>query len=107
MSLDVAPNGKSLVFELLGDLYELPLSGGVAKPIMRGREFMSQPRFSPDGTTLVFVSDRSGEDNLWLANADGSNLRQLSKRVDGELFSPAWSSDGALFTCLNWQAVAA
>ena len=94
MSLDVAPNGKSLVFELLGDLYELPLSGGVAKPIMRGREFMSQPRFSPDGTTLVFVSDRSGEDNLWLANADGSNLRQLSKRVDGELFSPAWSSDG-------------
>lgn len=94
MSLDVAPNGEYLVFELLGDLYELPIAGGVAKPLISGREFLSQPRFSPDGATLVFVSDRSGEDNLWLANVDGSELRQLSKRTDGEMISPSWSTDG-------------
>ena len=94
MSLDVAPNGEYLVFELLGDLYELPIAGGVAEPLISGREFLSQPRFSPDGATLVFVSDRSGEDNLWLANADGSEPRQLSKRTDGEMISPSWSSDG-------------
>ncbi len=94
MSLDVAPNGEYLVFELLGDLYQLPIDGGDAKPIISGRDFASQPRFSPDGATLVFVSDRSGEDNLWLANADGSEVKQLSTRGDGEFISPAWSSDG-------------
>ena len=94
ISLDVAPNGELLVFELLGDLYELPIKGGDAKPIISGRGFASQPRFSPDGEQLVFVSDRSGEDNLWLANADGSEVKQLSTRGDGEFISPAWSSDG-------------
>lgn len=94
LSLDVAPDGEHLVFELLGDLYQLPITGGNAKPIINGRDFASQPRFSPNGQQLVFVSDRSGEDNLWLANADGSGLIQLSKRTDGELISPAWSRDG-------------
>ena len=94
MSLDVSPNGEYLVFELLGDLYQLPIAGGVAKPIISGRDFASQPRFSPNGKQLVFISDRSGEDNLWLANADGSELKQLSKLSDGELISPAWSRDG-------------
>ena len=94
MSLDVAPNGNYLVFELLGDIYQLPITGGNAKTIIDGRDFASQPRFSPDGKQLVFVSDRSGEDNLWLANADGSDSKQLSKRNDGELISPVWSRDG-------------
>ena len=96
ISLDVAPNGELLVFELLGDLYELPIKGGDAKPIISGRGFASQPRFSPDGEQLVFVSDRSGEDNLWLTNTDGSKLKQLSKLSDGELISPAWSRDGQI-----------
>lgn len=94
ISLDVAPNGKYLVFELLGNIYQLPITGGNAKSIIDGRDFASQPRFSPDGKQLVFVSDRSGEDNLWLANADGSGLIQLRQRDDGELISPAWSRDG-------------
>jgi len=94
MSLDVAPNGEYLVFELLGDIYQLPIAGGNAQPIIDGRDFASQPRFSPDGKQLVYVSDSSGEDNLWLANADGSGRVQLSRRNDGELISPAWSRDG-------------
>lgn len=94
MSLDVAPNGEYLVFELLGDIYQLPITGGNAQPIIDGRDFASQPRFSPDGKQLVYVSDSSGEDNLWLANADGSGRVQLSRRNDGELISPAWSRDG-------------
>ena len=94
MSLDVSPNGDWLVFELLGDLYQLPIDGGVAKPIVSGRDFASQPRFSPDGKQLVFVSDRSGEDNLWLVNIDSGELKQVSTRNDGELISPAWSRDG-------------
>ncbi len=47
ISLDVAPNGEYLVFELLGDLYELPIEGGDARPIISGHGFASQPRFHP------------------------------------------------------------
>ena len=94
ISLDVAPNGASLVFELLGDLYELPIEGGEAKLLVGGSGFASQPRFSPDGKKLVFVSDRTGEDNLWLVSADGTDLRQITQRTDGELVSPSWSPDG-------------
>ena len=94
ISLDVHPKGKHIAFELLGDIYQLPLTGGTAKPLLQGSDFASQPRYSPDGNTLVFVSDRNGEDNLWLAKADGSQPRQLSFRKDGELISPSWSRDG-------------
>ena len=94
ISLDVSPSGDSLVFELLGDLYELPIEGGKARLLVGGSGFASQPRFSPDGNKLVFVSDRTGEDNLWLASADGTDLRQITQRNDGELISPSWSPDG-------------
>lgn len=94
ISLDIAPTGTNLVFDLLGDIYQLPMSGGNATRIISGSGFASQPRFSPNGKQLVFVSDRSGEDNLWLANADGDNLQQLTNRQDGELISPSWSRDG-------------
>ncbi len=95
MSLDVHPRGDSLVFELLGDLYTLPIAGGEARLLLGGVAFESQPVFSPDGSRVAFVSDRSGSDNLWIANADGSGLRQLSRDTGMETFSsPAWSSDG-------------
>ncbi len=57
ISLDVSPDGQTLVFELLGDLYTLPLSGGEAKRITSGPAFDSQPRYSPDGKKIVFLSD--------------------------------------------------
>ena len=55
MSLDVSPNGGTLVFDLLG-VYTLPLEGGEAKRIVGGMSFESQPRFSPDGKTIAFLS---------------------------------------------------
>ncbi|MFK7913705.1 MAG: amidohydrolase family protein [Pseudomonadales bacterium] len=96
LSLDLAPDGKTLVMEILGDLYLLPVNGGEALPLTRGMAIDSQPRFSPDGQRIVFVSDRSGQDNLWLIDIDGGNLQRLSKGSRRlEFASPSWAPDGS------------
>ena len=96
MSADVAPDGKALVFDLLGDLYRLPIAGGKASVLTRGMAFDSQPRFSADGQSIVFVSDRSGAENLWLMPADGKGeARQLSHGEDTVFVSPEWAPDGS------------
>ena len=95
MSLDIAPNGQTVTFELLGDLYQMPVTGGEAHCIACGMPFDAQPAYAPDGNSLAFTSDRDGNDNLWISNADGTNPRALSKLNDNTVFiSPAWSADG-------------
>jgi CubicO group peptidase (beta-lactamase class C family)/imidazolonepropionase-like amidohydrolase/Tol biopolymer transport system component len=94
VSLDASPDGRTLVLELLGDIYTLPVSGGRAQPLLTGRAFQSQPRYSPDGTQLVFISDESGSDNVWLAKADGSGARQLTRLPRSGMLSPVWAADG-------------
>ncbi|HRP86975.1 MAG TPA: amidohydrolase family protein [Gammaproteobacteria bacterium] len=99
LSPDVSPDGRRIVFELLGDLYTMPAAGGTARAITRGLAFDSQPVFSPDGRRIAFLSDRSGAENLWLVDADGRAPRQLTLLDGNPIFaSPAWSADGrALF----------
>jgi Tol biopolymer transport system component/imidazolonepropionase-like amidohydrolase len=97
MSVDVSPDGRSLVFDLLGDLYTLPITGGAASRITSGQAFDAMPRFSPDGKRIAFVSDRSGAPNVWVADADGTHPRQLS-RTEGfgyDYLSPTWTPDGS------------
>jgi Tol biopolymer transport system component len=94
VSLDVAPDGKTILFELLGDIWTVPLAGGDAKPVTTGIAFDSQPCYSPDGKSIAFVSDRDGADNLWVAGADGSNPRPLSKDKQSLFASPSWTPDG-------------
>jgi Tol biopolymer transport system component len=95
MSLDVSPDGKTIVFDLVGHLYTIPLEGGVAKRLTSGLGFDSQPRFSPDGKQIVFVSDRSGDDNLWTIDAAGANPKPLSHEKTALFTSPVWAPDGA------------
>ncbi|MCH7904324.1 MAG: PD40 domain-containing protein [Armatimonadetes bacterium] len=94
MSLDVSPDGSTIVFDLLGDLYTLPIMGGEARKIVGGISFEGQPRFSPDGEKIVFTSDRSGADNVWIADADGDNAKALTKGRNSHYFSPDWTPDG-------------
>jgi Tol biopolymer transport system component/imidazolonepropionase-like amidohydrolase len=98
-SLDVSPDGRTIVFDVLGDLYTLPVEGGQATRIIGGLSFESQPAYSPDGKTIAFLTDRTGVENLWIANADGSNPRPVSKdqRTNDRpqlMVSPAWTPDG-------------
>jgi len=94
LSLSVSPDGNTILFDLLGDLYTVPISGGGATRITSGLPFDSQPIFSPDGKLIAFTSDRDGSDNLWIANADGSDPKQLSKDKNGDFISPSWTPDG-------------
>ena len=94
MSVDVSPDGQTIVFDLLGDLYTMPITGGRATRITSGMAFDAQPRFSPDGKRIAFVSDRSGGDNLWTMALDFRDTTQVSQG-NGNLFvSPEWSPDG-------------
>lgn len=92
MSVDVSPDGETIVFDLLGDLYTLPIAGGTAKAITSGMSWDTQPTFSPDGRSIAFISDRSGSDNVWLVDPEGGDPKQVTKET--ELSSPSWSPDG-------------
>jgi Tol biopolymer transport system component len=94
MDVDVSPDGRRIVFSLLGDLYVLPIGGGEATRITSGPAWDIQPRWSPDGRQLAFTSDRGGGNNLWRIGADGSNPVQVSKEDFRLLNTPAWTPDG-------------
>ncbi|MDH3224485.1 MAG: DPP IV N-terminal domain-containing protein, partial [Gemmatimonadota bacterium] len=94
ISLDLSPDGRTIVFDLLGDLYLMPVEGGKAQRLTSGMAFDAQPRWSPDGESIVFVSDRSGGDNVWTIRADRADTVQIT-RGNGSLFvSPEWTPDG-------------
>jgi Tol biopolymer transport system component/imidazolonepropionase-like amidohydrolase len=94
MSLDVSPDGRTIVFDLLGDVYTLPIAGGVATRIIGGMSFESQPVFSPDGKSIVFLSDRSGTENVWVSKADGTDPKAITKDKKTMYVSPSWTADG-------------
>jgi len=94
MSLDVSPDGRTIVFDLLGDLYTIPVAGGKAARITSGPAMDAQPRFSPDGRRIVFASDRSGAEQVWIADADGRNPRQITRGDNAHYVSPIWTPDG-------------
>ena len=100
ISLDVSPDGEWIVFDVLGDLYLLPFSGGEAQRITSGMEFDSQPRFSPDGRLVLFISDEQGGENLHILDLDEQDeegeyaIRALTKGRDNSYSSPEWVPDG-------------
>lgn len=94
MNLDVSPDGQTIVFDLLGDIYTMPITGGEANNITNSMAWDMQPRFSPDGTELAFTSDQGGGDNIWVMNVDGSDARAVTDEKFRLLNSPAWSPDG-------------
>lgn len=93
ISLDVAPDGRTIIFDLLGHLYEMPFEGGDATPLTQGRSWNMLPRYSPDGTRIAFTSDRSGRDALWVYDRGTASVTQISKH-DLPVSRPSWSDDG-------------
>ena len=94
MNVDVSPDGRTIAFDLLGDIYTMPIAGGIPRRIAEGLAFEHQPRFSPDGSRIAFTSDRGGGDNIWVMNTDGSDKRAVTKEDFRLLNQPTWSPDG-------------
>ena len=94
MNVDVSPDGRLIAFDLLGDIYTMPIAGGTPTRIAEGLAFEHQPRFSPDGRRIAFTSDRGGGDNIWVMNVDGGDKRQVTKEDFRLLNQPSWSPDG-------------
>jgi Tol biopolymer transport system component/imidazolonepropionase-like amidohydrolase len=94
-SVDVSPDGKTIVFDMLGDIYTVPMEGGKATALTSEIAWSFQPRYSPDGRRIAFITDRGGAENLWVMNADGSDAKAVSEEKTNLVHNPYWSPDGA------------
>ncbi|MDB9782180.1 amidohydrolase family protein [Winogradskyella sp.] len=94
ISVDVSPNGNTIIFDMMGDLYTIPINGGKATRITEGMPYDVHPRYSPDGKSILFISDKSGSDNLWTMNLTTKTQKQLTKDKNKYHVSAAWSPDG-------------
>lgn len=97
LSLDVSPDGRTVGFDLLGQIYRLPIAGGVAEPLTAnsGTALNFHPAYSPDGRRIAFISDRQGQNNVWTMDADGGNLRPVFLDLETRFMAPAWAPDGS------------
>lgn len=94
MSVDVSPDGKTIAFDLMGDIYTLPIEGGEATAVTKGMSFETHPRFSPDGKKILFTSDRSGSDNIWYIDTEKKDTVQLTKDRTDDFPAAVWTPDG-------------
>lgn len=94
LSIDVSPDGRTIVFDLMGDLYTMPVTGGTAASLTRGMAYDAQPRFSPDGRFVAFTSDRDGGDNVWTIDLQTKQAKQITKGKTNRYRSPEWTPDG-------------
>ena len=94
MSLDISPDGNTIAFDMMGDIYTVPITGGKAVPVTKGIAFDTHPRFSPDGKKLLFTSDRSGAENLWWIDFEKKDTFQVTRERDQNFPDAAWTPDG-------------
>ena len=96
MSVDISSNGEWIVFDLLGHIYRMPSEGGDAECLTQnsGPALNYSPRFSPDGQKIAFISDRGGQENLWIMTSDGKLIRNVHPDAVARYQQPAWSADG-------------
>ncbi|MGH8214560.1 MAG: S41 family peptidase [Rhodanobacteraceae bacterium] len=91
----LSPNGKRAAFTARGDVFSVPLEHGITldlthTPGAHEREVS----WSPDGKRVAYISDESGEEEVWVRDVDGTDPVMLTRGVIGRLYNTQWSPDG-------------
>lgn len=82
MNIDVSPDGRELLFDLLGKIFVVPIGGGDAHQLTFGSSWDSRPVWSTDGRKIAFISDRSGTENIWFMERNGKGLEQITSETE-------------------------
>lgn len=92
----ISPGGRRAAFAARGELLTVPREHGDTRELTRTPGVHEKhPTFSPDGATLAYVSDQTGEEQIWLVDHLGAAPpRQLTRGLRGMLYEPRWSPDG-------------
>ncbi|CAN5802424.1 S41 family peptidase [soil metagenome] len=93
----LSPKGERAIFVARGDVFTAPIENGPTRNLTNtSSSHEKHARWSPDGRHIVFISDRSGEEELWLVAQDGSGRpEQLTRGGSAFRYAPAWSADGS------------
>lgn len=93
-SVSLSPDGKTIAFDLMGDIYTLPIEGGKAIAVTKGLAYDNHPSFSPDGKRLLFISDRGGAENLWYIDMVKKDTVALTEEVNQNFPGAVYTPDG-------------
>jgi tricorn protease len=93
----LSPKGERALFVARGDVFTAPIEKGPTRNLTRSSNAHDKrAAWSPGGKTIAFVSDRSGEEQVWLVPQDGAGkAEQLTTTFGSMLTAPSWSPDGA------------
>ncbi|MBO6793935.1 MAG: PD40 domain-containing protein [Balneolaceae bacterium] len=94
MSVDVSPDGSTIAFDLLGDIYTIPFDGGKATLVTDGMAYDSHPKWSPDGKHILYISDKDGSDDAYYINLETEEEHKFAGDENDEMVNAAWSPDG-------------
>ena len=94
MSVDVHPRGGHVVFDLLGDIWEVPITGGKATQLTSGSAWDQDPRFSPDGKKLLYVSDKGGNQEIWIKDIESGEAAAFTEGAPERFVEGTFSPDG-------------
>lgn len=91
----LSPKGERAVFSARGDIFTVPIEKGGSRNLTRSSGAHDRfPVWSPDGRSIAFISDQSGEDEVWIVPQDGSTpAQQLTTGGSAQRYAPAWSPD--------------
>ena len=92
----LSPKGERAVFEARGDIFTVPIEHGGVRNLTRSSNAHDKaPAWSPDGKNIAFLSDKTGEDELYVIPQDGSGpMEQLTTGGQAMRYNPVWSHDG-------------